>query len=272
MVALEREDTKMKETFGQRLSRIRKEKGMTQEEIASKITISPQAVSKWENDISSPDILVLSSLADILGVSVDELLGRKVDETVKGEDIPHVEVMDEEPKKKDNKEHVKIDSTGVHIHGEDGERVEITNDGVEVVDKDGTVKVKNFKDVCSKHKIDWIIDSIIAGLALLGYILMGLFWKDNFMGWKMGWLLFLLVPIIGSIQHAIRKRRICHFAYPVLVVGAYCTLGFLGTHFGFPGWEFYWFLFITIPVFYLIFGPIDKLLHKNDKDDDEDDD
>lgn len=42
----------MKETFGQRFVRLRKEKGFTQEDIASKINISAQAVSKWENDIS----------------------------------------------------------------------------------------------------------------------------------------------------------------------------------------------------------------------------
>lgn len=263
----------MKETFGQRLSRLRKEKGMTQEEIASKITISPQAVSKWENDISSPDILVLSSLADILGVSVDELLGRKNEEvSSKAEETPRVEVIDEEPQKK-NKEGVHITNDGVHIVGDEGERVNITKNGVEVIDSDGTVRVKKPKDFCEEHKIDWIIDSVIAGLALIGYILLGLFWKDDNMGWKMGWLLFLLVPIVGSIQHAIRKRRICHIAYPIIVVGAYVTLGFLGSYFGFPGWEFYWFLFLTIPAFYLIFGPIDKwVIHKNDpKDEDEDD-
>ena len=66
-----------KESFGQRLSRLRKEKGLTQEDIANRITISPQAVSKWENDVSSPDIDYLNSLADILDVSVDVLLGRK---------------------------------------------------------------------------------------------------------------------------------------------------------------------------------------------------
>ena len=39
----------MKETFGQRLLRLRKAKGLTREDIASRVTISPQAVSKWEN-------------------------------------------------------------------------------------------------------------------------------------------------------------------------------------------------------------------------------
>ena len=63
----------MKETFGQRFARLRKSKGYTQEQIADKVNISYQAVSKWENDISSPDISILGELANILGVTIDEL-------------------------------------------------------------------------------------------------------------------------------------------------------------------------------------------------------
>ena len=66
----------MKETIGQRFARLRKSKGYTQEQIADKVNISYQAVSKWENDISSPDISILGELANILGVTLDELLGR----------------------------------------------------------------------------------------------------------------------------------------------------------------------------------------------------
>ena len=66
----------MKETFGQRFARLRKSKAYTQEQIADKVNISYQAVSKWENDISSPDISILGELANILGVTTDELLGR----------------------------------------------------------------------------------------------------------------------------------------------------------------------------------------------------
>lgn len=66
----------MKETFGQRFTRLRKEKGLTQEDIALKVNISTQAVSKWENDISMPDIGILGDLADILAISIDELLGK----------------------------------------------------------------------------------------------------------------------------------------------------------------------------------------------------
>ncbi len=66
----------MKESFGTRLARYRKEKGLTQEDIADKLHVSPQAVSKWENDSSYPDIDGLLILSEVLGVSVDELVGK----------------------------------------------------------------------------------------------------------------------------------------------------------------------------------------------------
>ena len=72
-----RKENNIMETFGQRFQRLRKAKNLTQEDIASKIGITAQSVSKWENDLSAPDINILLELADILGVSVEELLGRE---------------------------------------------------------------------------------------------------------------------------------------------------------------------------------------------------
>lgn len=66
----------MKETYGQLLSKFRKRLGFTQEEVAEKVGVTPQAVSKWENDISA-----LPILADIFNVTTDELLGREVIQT-----------------------------------------------------------------------------------------------------------------------------------------------------------------------------------------------
>ena len=54
----------------------RKQMGLTQEELAEKLGITFQAVSKWENAVSSPDISILPVLGDIFGISVDKLLGR----------------------------------------------------------------------------------------------------------------------------------------------------------------------------------------------------
>ena len=67
----------MKETFGQRFSRLRKQRGLTQEELGEKVGLSGQAVSKWENDASMPDVSLLVELSEILGVSLDELLGKQ---------------------------------------------------------------------------------------------------------------------------------------------------------------------------------------------------
>ena len=75
----------MNETIGKRIAALRREKSMKQDELAEKLGVTPQAVSKWENDQTCPDISLLPALAAILGVSVDELLsGKKVAEpTVK---------------------------------------------------------------------------------------------------------------------------------------------------------------------------------------------
>ena len=70
----------MNETIGSRISKYHKEKGMTQEELASRLGVSSQAVSKWENDQSCPDISLLPRLAKLLDVTVDELLTGNSDE------------------------------------------------------------------------------------------------------------------------------------------------------------------------------------------------
>ncbi len=63
-------------SLGKKISELRKEKGITQEELADKLGVSPQAVSKWENDLSCPDIMSLPDIADIFGITIDELFGK----------------------------------------------------------------------------------------------------------------------------------------------------------------------------------------------------
>ena len=65
------------ESFGNRLASIRKEHHMTQNDVAEKLHVSPQAVSKWENDITSPDIPTLITLSEIYHMSLDEMTGKK---------------------------------------------------------------------------------------------------------------------------------------------------------------------------------------------------
>ena len=62
------------ETLGGMIARLRKQKGMTQLELAGKLGVTDKAVSKWERDLSCPDIGLLPSLAEVLGISIDELM------------------------------------------------------------------------------------------------------------------------------------------------------------------------------------------------------
>lgn len=62
------------ETLGARIAKARKQHGYTQEEFSQLLGVTAQAVSKWENDTSCPDIMLLPKISDLLGISVDELL------------------------------------------------------------------------------------------------------------------------------------------------------------------------------------------------------
>ena len=64
-------------SMGEIISTLRKEKGMTQKDIADKLGITDKAVSKWERDVAFPDTATIPKLAEILGVSVEELMQAK---------------------------------------------------------------------------------------------------------------------------------------------------------------------------------------------------
>ena len=79
-------------TIGKRIALLRKEKGLTQEELAGHMGVSPQAVSKWENDQTCPDISALPKLSRLFDVTVDELLEGK-------EALPAVRVLPPEQRR-----------------------------------------------------------------------------------------------------------------------------------------------------------------------------
>lgn len=72
----------MKQTFGKRLTELRKKKGWTQDQLATKLSISSQAISKWENDSSMPDLGAIVKLAELFNVTTDYLLGNKTQQEV----------------------------------------------------------------------------------------------------------------------------------------------------------------------------------------------
>lgn len=99
-------------TLGNRIAELRRAKNITQDEMAEKLNVTAQAVSKWENDISCPDIMLLPKIAQMLSVTVDELLS---DQPKK-----RVELVPEEKRKS-------IDDLvlRIYVNSKDGDRVKV---------------------------------------------------------------------------------------------------------------------------------------------------
>lgn len=101
------------DTIGKRISEYRKKKNLKQDELAEMLGVSPQAVSKWENDLSCPDISLLPELSRIFGVSIDEIVQGKKEE-------PIVSVLPEEQRKDIDKLMLRI-----VVDSEEGDRVRV---------------------------------------------------------------------------------------------------------------------------------------------------
>lgn len=241
-----------------RLQKLRKEKGYSQEELADALGISRQAVSKWERAESSPDTDNLIILARLYNMSLDELLyDSESDEEIKQR------IEDKESSKKD----------GLYITDDEGQTLKLGKDSVEFFDKDGNKVTR--KDYKRMSKAFYIVKDAVTGAAFLGaliaYILLGIFAG----AWAYGWTTFLGAICIGAIFDNIEYRKLTYGGYVFLVVIAYILIGFLA-----GGWHPYWFLFITIPVYYIVFGAIDKLIKSHNpnwdlnskEDDDKDED
>lgn len=63
-----------KQTMGEMIAALRKERGMTQKDLADKMNVTDKAVSKWERNLSCPDVNSIPRLAEVLRVSVEELM------------------------------------------------------------------------------------------------------------------------------------------------------------------------------------------------------
>ena len=201
-----------------RLYELRKKNNLSQEEVADKLGISRQSVSKWERAEASPDTDNLISLAKLYNVSLDELLNAEK-----------------------SSEFVDENSDGV---------------GEVVIDNPETV-LEEVEEENHSTVLGAILSSSTAILVVIAYLLLGFLTTEGF---RYYWPLFLAIPVVPSFVTAIEKKNMGAFAYPVFVAMVYCFLGmFLEL------WHPLWILFITIPVYYIIAGNVDKAVHRNDK-------
>lgn len=105
----------MEETLGKRIIANRKRIGLTQDKLAEQLGVTAQAVSKWENDQSCPDIAMLPKLAEIFGTTTDALLGYQTAPV-------HEATIDKNPKEETESEGVHVQKGGWEFHWDAGRR------------------------------------------------------------------------------------------------------------------------------------------------------
>ncbi len=250
-----------------RLVEYRKKFNFSQEEVAEKIGVSRQAVSKWERAEASPDTDNLIALATLYGVSLDELVFGKTPEP---ESKSHPGTITVEKGKKT----VVIDGIspdghlfsaedrGIHIHvnedWDDDEDDEDDDDDDD--DGHGFSAEINLGYGSARSPVHRFFRAFpFPALALIAYLVFG--FLDVCGGWAYGWLVFLLVPIYYSLVESIICRKADELAFPVFV-----TLVYLWCGFEYGLWHPMWVLFLTIPFYYFICEFISKLRNKNEKE------
>ncbi len=192
-----------------KLVKLRKQLGLSQEELAEKIGVSRQAVSKWERSESSPDTDNLIALSKIYNISIDEMLDHKAPGSADSADSKHESTSDNESIK-----------TPSHI------------------DEDNISAEKNKK---SKVRV-----FPIAIVATLIFLCLGMFFDLWHPGWLVFLAIPLFHYVVpnnrrrGNSEKATGWRL---FPYPILAVIIFLLLGFL-----FDGWVYAWLIFLTIPI------------------------
>jgi len=230
-----------------KLLKLRKEKGLSQEQLANELGISRQAVSKWERAEASPDTDNLIALAKLYGISLDELLLHEplhkiTDTNENNEEYVHVGLNGVHVKENHGDE-VHIGFDGIHINEYDGHKVDVDGHGIHIDDE-------HYDKEYFKHWYDDKKDHFPLGVIVFFGLLIYACFTNH---WHPTWIFILAIPIVESLITAIKKGEFSKFAYPVLVAMIYLYLGFYKNYWH-PGWV----IFLTIPIYYNIAHYLDK--------------
>ncbi len=245
-----------------RLLSYRRAHGLSQEELAERLGVSRQAVSKWERAEAAPDTDNLIALAALYGVLIDELINGKDEPRVQSEqpandkkDGSSVQFTEGGIKIEDENNCVYVGMKGVHIVEKNGgDEIHLDRNGVNISEGTTTDQNENKKKTTVEgHLIvefdnDWLY-AATAILCTIAYLVIGFCLPR---GWACGWILFMLVPVIPSLFTAIAKRKSSEFLFPVFVTGLYLVAGMC-----YGRWHPEWIIFLTIPIYYIIADAIE---------------
>lgn len=179
----------MDEQIIERLCKLRKQHGYSQEQLADELGVSRQAISKWERGEASPDTDNLIALARLYNISVDDLLFEKSAEAIAEPAVKIAESAD-------------------------------TVEPVEPVgpDKEGTKEGRRRR---YHDNAAGVAASVTVMLSCIVYFLLGGIWHL----WHPAWIVFLAIPVVPTLVSAIQERDPNVFCFPVLVTAVYLLLG-----------------------------------------------
>lgn len=217
--------------FANRLVTLRKQHGFSQEDLAAKLGVSRQAVSKWERAEASPDTDNLILLARLYHVSLDELLfagERPAAPYV--QDTSLAEPTFAEP----------FREVGTAFVPEECDPDAGCDGGGAAVEARPSSDGRNVEESRLK-KFPYPV------LVCIVYLLMG------FVGnwWHPGWLIFLTIPLFYTLPD--QQESWMKFPYPILATLLFLVLGFC-----WGLWHPGWIVFLTVPLYYFIVEAVEK--------------
>lgn len=281
------------------LIRLRKEAGLSQEELADKLAVSRQAVSKWERGEALPDTDNLIRLARLYNVSIDEIVGYAPEKETSADENKAAGGADE-AKETDNASGANDAKETDNASGADDANDDGNADGEddEYFTQDGETKkyyskTKGGKHICfetdGKQKRiiisgdddddddddnddDDDMDSddyprrrtrlcdVLDGVYTILCVAAFFVWGAVFNGWEIAWTLFITIPIFTSIVACVRKKRVGKFNFPCFVAFVYLLFGMI-----FNIWHPLWIIFLFVPAFYPIARVIDSSIKDKER-------
>ena len=259
-----------------RLVELRKKNNLSQEELAEKLGVSRQAISKWERSEASPDTDNLIALAEIYGMSLDELI---FGEKRGGDSTDSASNNASEAQSNAEKDSVKIGPAGIFVKSKDGDEVHVSLRGIKVSsgthdydyddddfdvefdddeddDEDGEHGIKGRIEVdTSRLTGNVLIDLSYPVICVAAYLIFG--FCNLFGGWGLSWIIFLTIPVFQSLINAITKRRFSKFEYATLIILIYL---YCGLYHG--AWHPTWVMFFAIPILEGLANAIDRSKRK----------
>lgn len=174
---------------GEYLKQLRNENGLSQEQLAEKIGLSRQSISKWEQGLSTPDVDNFVKLSEMYNVPIEALL--------KGEPVKAAE---------------KITNENYPNEQNSNPERETNKDSEKAAPKK------------EKKKRGWLFPAYPV-ITVIVYALIGILFGGR--GWAVGWIVFLTIPLFYTGIIAFEKKKPIIFCYPVLVLIIFLLSGFL---------------------------------------------